>query len=49
MRRVVQTNNPDLYLQYVGREASAAAAAGYYALHVKQQQEFIEQALNPTG
>lgn len=49
MRRVVQTINPGLYLQYVGREASAAAAAGYYALHVKQQQEFIEQALNPTG
>jgi len=49
MRRVIHTINPSLYLQYVGREASAAAAAGYYALHVKQQQEFIEQALNPAG
>jgi len=45
MRRVIQSIKPDLYLQYAGREASAAAAAGYYALHVKQQQELIEQAL----
>jgi len=49
MRRVVLAINPSLYLQYVGREASAAAAAGYAALHVKQQQEFIEQALKPAG
>ena len=45
MRRVIQSIKPDLYLQYAGREASAAAAAGYYALHVKQQHELIEQAL----
>jgi 2-oxoglutarate dehydrogenase E1 component len=49
MRRVIQTINPNLYLRYAGREASAAAAAGYYALHVRQQQEFIEQALSQDG
>ncbi len=49
MRRVIQAISPNLYLQYAGREASAAAAAGYYALHLKQQQEFIEQALNQDG
>lgn len=48
MRRVLSTINPSLQLQYAGREASAAAAAGYYALHVKQQQEFIEQALRQS-
>jgi len=48
MRRVLSAINPSLQLQYAGREASAAAAAGYYALHVKQQQEFIEQALRQS-
>jgi 2-oxoglutarate dehydrogenase E1 component len=45
MRRVIDQINPALVLQYAGREASAAAAAGYHALHVKQQQEFIEHVL----
>ncbi len=48
MRRVIYGINPALYLQYVGREASAAAAAGYHALHLKQQQELIEQALSDS-
>ncbi|MEZ5515890.1 MAG: 2-oxoglutarate dehydrogenase E1 component [Gammaproteobacteria bacterium] len=48
MRRVIQNLYPELMLQYVGREASAAAAAGYHALHIKQQQEFIEQALQQS-
>jgi 2-oxoglutarate dehydrogenase complex dehydrogenase (E1) component-like enzyme len=32
-------------LGYAGREASAAAAAGYAALHLRQQKEFIDDAL----
>jgi 2-oxoglutarate dehydrogenase E1 component len=34
-----------LILGYAGREASAAAAAGYAALHLRQQKEFIDDAL----
>lgn len=46
MRRVLNEINPRLYLEYAGRDASAAAAAGYPALHIRQQQELINQALN---
>jgi 2-oxoglutarate dehydrogenase E1 component len=35
-----------LTLGYAGREASAAAAAGYAALHLRQQEEFIDDALS---
>ncbi|MEX0618360.1 MAG: 2-oxoglutarate dehydrogenase E1 component [Pseudohongiellaceae bacterium] len=45
MRRIVAELNRSLYLEYIGREPSAAAAAGYPALHLKQQQQFIDQAL----
>jgi len=45
MRRDIAEHNPQLYLQYVGRDASAAAAAGYPALHLEQQQKFINEAL----
>ena len=45
MRRVVHENFPDLYLEYAGREASAAAAAGYLSLHVKQMEAFVHDAL----
>lgn len=45
IRTVVHKLFPDLYLQYVGREASAAAAAGYPALHLSQQKQFIDDAL----
>ncbi|MEM8941508.1 MAG: 2-oxoglutarate dehydrogenase E1 component [Pseudomonadota bacterium] len=45
MRRVLQSHNPDMYLSYAGREASAAPAAGYMALHLKQQEAFINEAL----
>ncbi len=46
LRRAVQQNFPEIYLEYVGREASAAAAAGYPALHLSQQKQFIEEALS---
>jgi 2-oxoglutarate dehydrogenase E1 component len=45
MRRVISQHNQSLYLDYVGREASASPAAGYMALHVEQQTQFINEAL----
>ena len=46
LRRPIQEHFPSVYLEYVGREASAAAAAGYPALHLSQLNEFIDQALS---
>ena len=45
MRRVIHRHKVDVYLRYVGREASAAPAAGYMALHLSQQEQFINEAL----
>ena len=45
MRQVVREHNRDLYLEYAGREASAAPAAGYTALHLAQQEKLIRDAL----
>jgi len=45
LRHVIHELYPELYLEYVGRDASAAAAAGYPALHLSQQKKFIDQAL----
>jgi len=44
---VVQRQKVDVYLRYVGREPSASAAAGYSALHLHQQETFIDEALGP--
>ncbi|MBT3530111.1 MAG: 2-oxoglutarate dehydrogenase E1 component [Gammaproteobacteria bacterium] len=46
LRRALQQHFPEIYLEYVGRDASAAAAAGYPALHLSQQKKFIEEALS---
>ncbi len=46
MRRVAQRHHPGLYLEYAGREASAAPAAGYMSLHLEQQARLIDDALN---
>ena len=46
MRRVLNRFYPDLYLDYVGREGSAAPAAGYMSTHLEEQQRFIREALN---
>jgi len=43
--RVLNQHFPKIFLEYVGRDASAAAAAGYAALHDQQQQKFISEAL----
>jgi 2-oxoglutarate dehydrogenase E1 component len=45
MRKVVSTHDPDLYLGYAGRDASASPAAGYMKLHLDQQRALIEEAL----
>jgi 2-oxoglutarate dehydrogenase E1 component len=45
MRRVIQRHKVDVYLRYVGRDSSAAPAAGYMALHLEQMQKFIDEAL----
>ena len=44
---VVQRQKVDVYIRYVGREPSASAAAGYSALHLHQQETFIDEALGP--
>ena len=46
MRRVVNDHNPDLYLSYVGRDPSAAPAAGYASVHLEEQKRFINEALS---
>ena len=45
MRRVIQRHKVDVYLRYLGRNSSAAPAAGYMALHVEQMEKFIDDAL----
>ena len=47
MRKVIHSHNTEVYLHYVGRDASAAPAAGYMALHLEQQNKFINEALDP--
>ena len=46
IRRAMHDNFPTLELRYAGREASAAAAAGYPALHQSQLEKFINEALS---
>ena len=45
MRQVVRNHNRDLYLEYAGRESSAAPAAGYNALHLAQQEKLLRDGL----
>ncbi len=49
MRRVMFAHKKEVYLRYVGRDPSASPAAGYMALHLAQQEQFINDALSPTG
>ncbi len=46
MRRVVNDHDPKLYLSYVGRDPSAAPAAGYASVHLEEQKRFINEALS---
>ncbi len=45
MRNVVQFHDANVHLGYVGRDASAAPAAGYMSAHLEQQQKFVNEAL----
>ncbi|HAT28332.1 MAG TPA: 2-oxoglutarate dehydrogenase E1 component [Gammaproteobacteria bacterium] len=46
LRRSISEQYPDIYLEHVGRDASAAAAAGYPSLHNSQQKKFVDEALS---
>ena len=46
IRRVLNEHFPEIWLEYSGREASAAAATGYLGLHQSQQKHFVNEALN---
>jgi 2-oxoglutarate dehydrogenase E1 component len=46
MRSVLQKHNPALNLEGVGRPAAAAPAVGYISVHVEQQEELVNQAIN---
>ncbi len=49
IRRATNACYPGLYLHYAGREASAATAAGYVSLHVRQQEGLVHDALYSTN
>ncbi|WP_237058268.1 2-oxoglutarate dehydrogenase E1 component [Microbulbifer sediminum] len=45
LRRLLAEEHPKLELEYVGRAASAAPAAGYMSTHLEEQNQFISEAL----
>ncbi len=49
IRRVINEwsgeRNSHLYLEYVGREASASPAAGYGSVHNEEQKAFLDKAM----
>jgi len=44
MRHVASLHNKALFLQYAGREASAAPACGYASMHAEQQEKLLQDA-----
>ena len=44
MKNVITRHNPALTLTYAGRQGSASPAAGYMALHLKEQEQLINDA-----
>jgi 2-oxoglutarate dehydrogenase E1 component len=44
MRRVATAHKKTLFLEYAGREASAAPACGYASLHAEQQAKLLQDA-----
>jgi 2-oxoglutarate dehydrogenase E1 component len=44
MRNALQRLNPKLYLQYAGRDASAAPACGHMSVHIKEQKKLVNDA-----
>ncbi|MFM7274939.1 MAG: 2-oxoglutarate dehydrogenase E1 component, partial [Gammaproteobacteria bacterium] len=49
IRQVVRSHNRDLYLEYAGRDAAAAPAAGYSALHLAQLDKLLRDALGVSA
>ncbi|WP_313515324.1 2-oxoglutarate dehydrogenase E1 component [Pseudomonas sp.] len=46
MRRVAVAHKQGLFLEYAGRDASAAPACGYASLHAEQQEKLLQDAFN---
>ncbi|MBM7062135.1 2-oxoglutarate dehydrogenase E1 component [Pseudomonas sp. UL073] len=44
MRRVAIAHRKGLFLEYAGREASAAPACGYASMHAEQQEKLLQDA-----
>jgi len=44
MRNALHRKNPKLYLQYAGREASAAPACGHMSVHIEEQKNLVNDA-----
>ena len=44
MRRILGRHNKALFLEYAGREASAAPACGYASMHAEQQEQLLKDA-----
>lgn len=44
MRRVTTAHKKTLFLEYAGREASAAPACGYASMHAEQQEKLLQDA-----
>jgi 2-oxoglutarate dehydrogenase E1 component len=44
MRRVAIAHKKELFLQYAGRDASAAPAVGYASMHAEQQEKLLQDA-----
>lgn len=46
MRNVLHKLNPKLYLDGVGRPHAAAPAVGYISVHLEQQEQLVNDAIN---
>jgi 2-oxoglutarate dehydrogenase E1 component len=44
MHNSLQRKNPKLYLQYAGRDASAAPACGHMSVHIEEQKKLVNDA-----
>jgi 2-oxoglutarate dehydrogenase E1 component len=44
MRNALHRLNPKLHLEYAGRDASAAPAAGHMSVHIEQQKKLVNDA-----
>jgi 2-oxoglutarate dehydrogenase E1 component len=44
MRRVATAHKKTLFLEYAGREGSAAPACGYASMHAEQQEKLLQDA-----